>query len=229
LHDYCGNDPQALVINSGLLTGTASDYTYLWNTGETTESIAVTTGGEYRVTVFNEEGCSRQRVVTVIISEPATITSIDTINAGANPTGRATINVTGLGSYEYRIDPLDSFQDSSTFENLAPGFYTAYVRDRNGCGITTQDFVIVGYPRFFTPNNDGFNDYWQLIGVSVVFEPQTEIFIFDRYGKLLKQISPQGPGWDGTFNGAPLPSSDYWFKATLIDGTTFSSHFTLKR
>jgi gliding motility-associated-like protein len=229
LFDYCGNDPQALIIDSGILTGTINDYTYLWNNGETAESISVTVGGDYRVTVSNLEGCSRERVITVIISEPATITSIETVNAGTTSSGSATINVTGLGDYEYRINLQDSYQDSPVFENITPGFYTAYVRDKNGCGTTTQDFSIVGYPRFFTPNNDGFNDYWQLIGVSVVFEPNSEIFIFDRYGKLLKQISPQGVGWDGTYNGTPLPSSDYWFKATLMDGAVFSSHFTLKR
>ncbi|MFT6095206.1 MAG: gliding motility-associated-like protein [Nonlabens sp.] len=229
LFDYCGNDPQALIIDSGILTGPTTDYTYLWNNGETTESISVTVGGDYRVTVSNLEGCSRERLITVIISEPAAITSIESVNAGTTSSGAATINVTGLGDYEYRINLEDSYQNSPVFENIVPGFYTAYVRDKNGCGTTTQNFSIVGYPRFFTPNNDGFNDYWQLIGVSVVFEPNSEIFIFDRYGKLLKQISPQGVGWDGTYNGAPLPSSDYWFKATLMDGTVFYSHFTLKR
>ncbi|MEN8815935.1 MAG: T9SS type B sorting domain-containing protein [Nonlabens sp.] len=229
LFDYCGNDPQPLIIDSGIITGVPADYTYLWNTGETTESISVAIGGDYRVTVSNLDGCSRDRIVTVIISEPATITSIETVNAGTNSFGSATIKVTGLGDYEYRINPEDSYQDSPVFNNITPGFYTVYVRDKNGCGTTTQDFSIVGYPRFFTPNNDGFNDFWQLLGVSIVFEPNSEIFIFDRYGKLIKQISPQGVGWDGTYNGNPLPSSDYWFKATLMDGTTFSSHFTLKR
>ncbi|MEP0381841.1 MAG: T9SS type B sorting domain-containing protein, partial [Nonlabens ulvanivorans] len=229
LYDYCGNNPQALVIDSGLITGSTTDYTYSWSTGETTESISVTNGGDYTVTVSNSDGCSRQRLVTVIISEPATINSIEVVNAGTNESGSATINVTGLGDYEYCISLDEPFQDSPIFDNIAPGFYTAYVRDRNGCGTTTQDFSIVGYPRYFTPNNDGFHDYWQLIGVSVVFEPNSEIYIFDRYGKLLKQLSPQGPGWDGNYNGTPLPSSDYWFKATLMDGTTFSSHFTLKR
>lgn len=229
LFDYCGNNPQALVIDSGLTVGSTNDYTYLWNTGETTESISVTVGRDYSVRVSNADGCSRERIVTVIISEPATINNIETVNAGTNSFGSATINVTGLGDYEYRINPEDPYQDSPIFDNITPGFYTVYVRDKNGCGVTTQDFSIVGYPKFFTPNNDGFNDFWQLLGVSIIFEPNSEIFIFDRHGKLVKQISPQGIGWDGTYNGNPLPSSDYWFKATLMDGTTFSSHFTLKR
>ncbi|WP_298955943.1 T9SS type B sorting domain-containing protein [uncultured Nonlabens sp.] len=228
-YEYCGNDPQALVINSGIVNGTATDYTYSWSTGETTESISVTNGGDYTVTVLNTYGCPKQRSVNVIISEPATINSIEVLNAGTNISGSATINTSGLGDYEYRISLEEPFQDSPVFNNISPGFYTAYVRDRNGCGTSTQDFSIVGYPRYFTPNNDGFHDYWQLIGVSTVFEPNSEIYIFDRYGKLIKQLSAQGPGWDGTYNGTPLPSNDYWFKATLMDGTTFSSHFTLKR
>ncbi|WP_124980735.1 T9SS type B sorting domain-containing protein [Nonlabens xiamenensis] len=229
LIDYCGNDPQPLQIDSGLLQGTPSDYSYLWSTGEMTESITVSTGGNYQVTVTDANGCSQDREVTVIISEPATIDAIDIVHAGSGTQGSITAVVSGLGSYEYRISLDEPYQDSPLFLNVPPGFHTLYVRDKNGCGVTTQEFSIVGYPRFFTPNSDGYNDFWQLSGVSNVFEPNTQIFIFDRYGKLLKQISPEGPGWDGTFNGTPLPSSDYWFKATLLDGTTFAAHFTLKR
>lgn len=227
--DYCGNDPQPLVIDAGALTGSIASFSYLWNTGATTYSIQTATAGDYTVDVTNSNGCTSRRIVTVIISQPATITGISVINAGSGATGSATINITGNSQYEFKINRDDAYQDSNFFDNLAPGFYTAFVRDRNGCGTTRQDFSIVGYPRFFTPNNDGFNDFWQLLGVSVVFEPNADIFIFDRFGKLLKQISPEGPGWDGTYNGAPLPSSDYWFKATLLDGTTFSGHFSLKR
>jgi len=227
--DYCGNDPQPLVIDAGALTSSTGNFTYLWSTGETTYSIQTTTAGDYTVDIINSNGCASRRTVTVIISEPATITGIAVIHAGSGSTGTATINITGNSNYEFRINRDDAFQDSHVFNNLAPGFYTAFVRDKNGCGTTRLDFSIVGYPRFFTPNNDGFNDFWQLLGVSVVFEPRADIFIFDRFGKLLKQVSPEGPGWDGTFNGAPLPSSDYWFQATLLDGKTFSAHFSLKR
>lgn len=227
--EFCGNDPQPLTIDAGPLAGGSSVYTYLWNTGARTFSIETTVAGDFTVDVTNASGCTSRRIVTVIISELATITGIDVIHAGTGPNGSATINVTGNSIYEFRISRDDPWQDSNIFNNLLPGFYTAFVRDTNGCGTTTQDFSIVGYPRFFTPNNDGFNDFWQLIGVSVVFEPNSIIYIFDRYGKLLKQIAPDGPGWDGTYNDAPLPSSDYWFTATLMDGTNFSSHFTLKR
>ena len=83
---------------------------------------------------------------------------------------------------------------------------------------------------FFTPNNDGFHDTWNIIGVNN--DPSTIIYIFDRFGKLLKQINPSGAGWDGTYNGQPLPSSDYWFKVEYIENDvpkSFGGHFALKR
>ncbi len=229
LVDYCGNNPQPLTIDAGIITGTPADYTYVWNTSENTFSIQVIAGGDYTVAVTDLNGCTSNRVVTVIISDQATINSIDIVHAGTSSNGTATASVSGLGDYEYRVSLEEPFQDSPIFTDLSPGFYTLYVRDKNGCGTVRQDFSIIGYPRYFTPNNDNYHDFWQLIGVSFTIEPNAQIFIFDRYGKLLKQIAADGIGWDGTYNGNPLPSSDYWFTATLMDGTTFSSHFTLKR
>ena len=57
----------------------------------------------------------------------------------------------------------------------------------------------------------------------------SQVLIFDRYGKLLAEIDPLGPGWDGTFNGFNMPASDYWFSVTLEDGRIFNNHFALKR
>ncbi|VAV84841.1 hypothetical protein MNBD_BACTEROID02-98, partial [hydrothermal vent metagenome] len=76
---------------------------------------------------------------------------------------------------------------------------------------------------------DGYNDTWQVYGVNVASQFESIIYIFDRYGKLLKQLSPQSLGWDGTFNGQDLPSNDYWFQVKLQDGRIFKSHFSLKR
>ena len=61
------------------------------------------------------------------------------------------------------------------------------------------------------------------------FNLETTIHIFDRYGKLLKQISPLSQGWDGTFNGVQMPSSDYWYSIQLEDGRVLKGHFSLKR
>ena len=107
--------------------------------------------------------------------------------------------------------------------------HSVFVRDKNNCGITEEIVSVIGFPKFFTPNGDGNNDFWQVQGVSSQFQPNSIIYIFDRYGKLLKQISPTDSGWDGTYNGNLMPTNDYWFSVTLEDGRQFSSHFTLKR
>jgi len=115
-------------------------------------------------------------------------------------------------------------------QNVPPGIHTIRVRDvKNDCGIVEQLVSVIGFPKFFTPNDDGYQDTWQVYGVSEQFQPNTKILIFDRYGKLLKQVSPLGNGWDGTMNGDPLPNDDYWFAVTLQDGRVFKSHFSLKR
>ena len=94
-----------------------------------------------------------------------------------------------------------------------------------------MDIGVVDYPRFVTPNNDGFNDTWNIIGLAD-YDPAARIYIFDRYGKLLKQLSPTAAGWDGTYKGNPLPSSDYWFRIEYTEEgipKAFTGHFTLKR
>lgn len=227
--EYCGNADDPLIIDAGLLSGTPADYTYLWSTGERTETISVGVSGDYTVIVSDRNGCSRERVVEVVISELATIERINVTNALNGDDGRIEVAVSGNSEYDFSVFEGVGFQDDPVFENLPAGFYTLYVRDKQGCGITTAQFSIIGYPRFFTPNDDGFNDFWQIKGVSDVIEPDALIYIFDRYGKLIIQLPASSRGWDGTFNGNPLPSSDYWFQATLSDGTLFSSHFTLKR
>ena len=92
--------------------------------------------------------------------------------------------------------------------------------------------MVMDYPLFFTPNGDGYNDTWNIVGIAM--QPNAKIYIFDRYGKLLKQLSPIGTGWDGTFNGELVPTSDYWFTVEYNEPKTgaskqFKAHFTLKR
>jgi gliding motility-associated-like protein len=101
-----------------------------------------------------------------------------------------------------------------------------------GCGEKVYEIYIIDYPRFFTPNGDGFNDIWNISGLPT--DLNSKIYIFDRFGKLLKEISPSGYGWDGTFNGQQMPTNDYWFIVKYSDLITgelkeFRSHFTLKR
>lgn len=229
---YCLNTyPQTITLTSGLI-GNTNNYTYLWSTGEQTESIQINEIGTYTVTVTDNNSCQRSRSITVESSNIATINHINILDVSNNNT--VTVLVSGEGEYEYALLNEDgilfNYQTSNTFNHVPAGIYTVSVKDvKNNCGIVNQDISVVGYPKFFTPNGDGFNDFWNVIGISALFQPDTKIKIFDRYGKLLKELNPLGTGWDGTFNGKLMPVNDYWFTVELQDGRTFKSHFTLKR
>jgi gliding motility-associated-like protein len=82
------------------------------------------------------------------------------------------------------------------------------------------------FPKFFTPNNDGYNDTWTID--FRYLKPNTRIQIFNRYGKLIKELTTN-TSWDGTYIGQDQPSSDYWFIVTRLNGAEFKSHFSLKR
>jgi gliding motility-associated-like protein len=82
------------------------------------------------------------------------------------------------------------------------------------------------YPKFFTPNGDGFNDEWKIKYAE--FEPNLKVYIYDRMGKLIKYLDAQA-SWNGNFISNQLVSDDYWFVAIREDGRKLQGHFSLKR
>jgi gliding motility-associated-like protein len=142
-------------------------------------------------------------------------------------------NVLGNSDYEFAINNGE-YQDDPVFLDVPPGLNTVVINDKNGCGTSPPiEFLVVGYPKFFTPNGDGRYETWNIRGIETLNNPI--VFVFDRYGKLLKQLGASG-GWDGTFNGRKMPSTDYWFRFEYgeqengaIVAKTRNTHFTLKR
>lgn len=230
----CSNDPSFVrIINAGLEDETLqNNYTYNWYfngsliAGENNYELTVNTDGIYTVDVISSDGCVMTRTIQVTASNIATIQNIEIVELSNN--NSIIIEVTGSGDFEYSLDNI-TYQDSNSFYNVEPGIYTVYIRDKNGCGVVNEDVSILGIPNFFTPNGDGYNDTWNIKGANVTFNSKTIIYIFDRYGKLLKQISPLGKGWDGTYNGELMPSSDYWYSVELENGKILKGHFSLKR
>ncbi|NNM22909.1 MAG: T9SS type B sorting domain-containing protein, partial [Flavobacteriaceae bacterium] len=136
----------------------------------------------------------------------------------------------GIGDYLFQLDD-GPFQSEGSFTGVEPGNHLVTIKDANGCGSVSIELGVIDYPRVVTPNQDGFHDTWNITGIANG-DPSAKIYIFDKFGKLLKQLSPLGPGWDGTYNGNPLPSSDYWFRVEYKENDTqkeFTGHFTLKR
>ncbi|WP_055448913.1 T9SS type B sorting domain-containing protein [Lacinutrix mariniflava] len=232
---YCINDSSlSIVLDPGLVDPNTSNYTFYWNTAESTQTIAINSIGIYTVTVTNNiTNCYNTKTFNVESSNIATIEEI-IISDGQTQNNSITILTSGEGNYEYAIENEDAistpFQTSNTFTNLKAGVYKVSIRDiKNDCGIIEKEVSLIGFPSYFTPNGDGKHDTWHFYGASRKFQSNAKVFIYDRFGKLITQIKPNGPGWDGTLNGTPLPQSDYWFSVTLQDGRQFKNHFTLKR
>jgi gliding motility-associated-like protein len=236
--------PETLVVNTfdppnfqdettGLCDGANKDLTidtgfssYLWSNRSTVNTTNVSAPGEYNVSVTNAEGCPKTKKFIVKPSGIGTITNV-AISDFSGTENSVSISYTGNGDYDFSLDGT-IYQDSPIFNNVKAGSYLATVRDKNGCGISAPyKIYVVDYPRFFTPNNDGYNDTWKIKNLDAL--PKSSITIYDRYGKLLKQIQDPNNGWNGTFTGKELPSDDYWFTITFEDGKIIKSHFSLKR
>ena len=95
--------------------------------------------------------------------------------------------------------------------------------------LPSKTISVLGVPQYFTPNGDGYNDTWNIKGANDKFYSNSIIRIYDRYGKFIKQISPIGNGWDGTYNGQLAPADDYWYNINFDDGRNAKGHFSLKR
>lgn len=220
---------KSIKLNSGLSNSDLSNYQYQWSpNGETTPDIEVDKAGIYSVVVKNKSGCTKERIFTVKNSELAQIDEV-MIDDFAE-VNKITISVSGQGVYEYSLDNIsENYQLSPVFVDVATGIHDLYIKDTNGCGILHRSISVLGAPKYFSPNGDGINDNWNIWDLNTLSNSNVSICIFDRFGKLLKQISPKDSGWDGTYNSLPLPADDYWFTLTLSDGRFSKGHFSLLR
>lgn len=239
------NDTETLCLdNMPLLldasTGNPNDI-YSWSTtvnasvnGSTSPIIAINNPselGEYEITVTtvhaNAENCSSTKTINIIQSEQANIVASATTDFTDPNT--ITVDVSGIGNYVFSLDD-DEPQSSNIFENVTLGPHTVTVEDLNGCSPVTTEVFVIDIPKFVTPNGDNRFDTWHIVGADML--PGSQVFIYNRYGKLLKMLSHTSLGWDGTFNGHNMPADDYWFTADIIqNGQSFTikGHFTLKR
>ncbi|WP_298155924.1 T9SS type B sorting domain-containing protein, partial [Flavobacterium sp.] len=197
---------------------------------ETSNTLQTDIPGDYTVTATDRlTGCSMMASTTVGTSSIAIASA--TVGDDFEENQQIVVNVTGgSGQYEFILNDGPA-QDSNIFSQIYQGEYDIVVRDKNGCGEIALSVFALNYPHFFTPNGDGYNDYWNISGL--YNQPKSQIFIFDRYGKLLTSIRPASGGWDGRYNGYDLPSSDYWFTLTYKNrqglDKEFKAHFSLKR
>ena len=104
----------------------------------------------------------------------------------------------------------------------ACGMYTIHVMDvKNNCGIEKQPVSVIGFPQYFTPNNDGIHDTWQVIGISKTIQPSTKIKIFNRYGGIIYDVKDYKNNWSGQAikqslgTADKLPNGTYYYVIIL--------------
>lgn len=240
--DIDGNVVNEALVDAGLPD---SEYDFDWYNGfDALDGNRISNGngrifttpiaGEYSVEITNITNgalCSTIVNFTVentlipfsILGEPSELVGFgidNTITAIATPASP---------DFEYMLNN-EGWQQDNVFYNVLQGIHTLTVRNKFSCGEISTFVVITDYPKFFTPNGDGFNDYWNIggrIGVDAL-----KVYVFDRSGKLIIDLTNNESGWDGTLEGRPLPSDDYWFKVIYAkNGITgeYLNHFTLKR
>lgn len=183
--------------------------------------------GEYKLIVTSAScgSASASQNVTVIPTPEVTIDSINFVTRRIVATGSSS-------SYEYKVDngawnTVDTFQ-SYIFD--IP--HTAFVRDDHGCeGLTLFTIIAppVPIPEYFVPGSGSEHDSWDLTPIMEAY-PTSTVKIYDRTGKVVAELDGDTADWDGTYNGHPLPSTDYWYVLNVPEiRKQFTGHFTLIR
>ncbi len=202
---------------------------------------SIDAAGDYTYTVLGSGSCEDvSATISVMLSEAPLVTNIDIADFSDNNIvtveveGSVSGTSFGIGDYEYSIDGIN-FQSDNIIEHVPPGNYTLVVRDKNGCGPAVfKNISVIGAPKFFTPNNDSYNDTWHIINLTTAYtETTAEVNIFDRFGKQVTTLTAESEGWDGYYNGNPLPSGDYWYSVWYEDSDgnpiVKRGHFSLIR
>jgi len=221
----------------------AAAYNYQWSlngvaiAGAINQTLTATIPGDYTVSVTGptDLDCINSSMpITIELSGiPDNFDANVTTNAFADSheiLATATSTIPGI-VFWYSLDGGEP-TINGTFTNVSPGMHTVTITDGENCWIYSDTITIIDYPHFFTPNGDGINDTWAIIGQEGI--PISQVYIFNRFGKLLTQLDPNGEGWDGTYNGSQVPATDYWFKIIYIEGSNstqkeYKAHFSLKR
>jgi gliding motility-associated-like protein len=222
-----------------ILLGDSSNDRFEWLNSNseiisTQQQFSTTNTGVYTHIAYKIENgleCSNSKNIIIERVEPPIFNKIEIDTEPNNNDNFIFVSVKGKGSYEFSLDNIVFYEglNQYTFYNVPAGIYTVYVRDVELCEPTIQqDVYVIGYPKFFSPNNDGYNDYWQIKGIKN--NAIESIEIFDRFGKIVGILNQKNNyKWNGSYYGKELPTDDYWFKVILNSGTIDTGHFTLKR
>lgn len=192
--------------------GGGPNYTYLWNSGATTQTISVGAAGTYSVIIDNGV-CSKVFTVQVIQAVIPQIISADYSETG---TLILTVSNPSNGPLEYSADNGVTWQSSNIFTNIPRNkILTLRVRVKStSCEGFLEYFTFV-MQNVITPNGDNINDIIDFRGINQYKDFKASVF--DRYGREVYKANSLTPYWDGYFQGKPLTTSSYWYQVSFED------------
>ena len=123
----------------------------------------------------------------------------------------------GYPKYSWSTGSQDSIISEDSILNVVKeGNYSVRVGDKYCCFNSDTVYVkpfLYYAPSAFTPNGDGINDVFRLVGLNPDIKLNLEIY--NRGGNLVFTSDNLDQGWDGTFNGYPLPLGTYVWIAKI--------------
>lgn len=213
----CGNNPQPVQ-----LTASPGFITYVWSTNAVTDTITISTEGVYSVTGTNQYGCETTSSITFItapnfaldLNSPVYFDDYNvTINGGTD--GSINLTVNPIATYTYL---WSNGQTTEDLLNIAGGTYTVTVTNEFGCSEEGSIFVkepeAIKLPNTFSPNGDGYNDFYVIKGIQGY--PNSQLDIFNRWGNLVYSKKGYTNDWNGVSNnGNELPDGTYFIVVDL--------------
>ncbi|WP_172435829.1 T9SS type B sorting domain-containing protein [Sediminicola luteus] len=184
--------------------------------------------GEHHLTIAYKNGCVTEAL-------PFIVQEIKPLGFVADTSVKNTVKLSAHGGtppYEFRFNN-SFFGPDTDFTISETGEYEMMVRDAAGCERVLAmelEFFPIYIPNFFTPNGDTTNNEWRPTNIDQY--PGAVTLIYDRYGRVVARLGYLEP-WDGTYEGMPLPSGDYWYVVEETAGAKsmdpIMGHFTLYR
>jgi gliding motility-associated-like protein len=197
-----------------------------WSTGQTTDQISVKQSGTYKATITSAAGCSTE-VSADVQFVPNPVLNIP--NAAVCVPSHKSVTLTapaGMITYTW-----NGQQGNNTYVVDHPQTVTLTITDANGCQ-ATQDIQVadecpdIRIPNAFTPNGDGINDTWDIVGLE--YDQTALVRVFTRYGQQVYQSKGYGTPWNGEYQGKKLPTGAYYYIINIKNNTqTLSGEVTI--
>lgn len=199
-------------------------YSYEWSTGASSEDLNNVSAGTYMVTITDQNDCTASDTVTVYeVTTTYTVSGCVSLGQGSV----TAVSENGNSPYSFSWSTGDT---EATINGVLSGTYQLTVTDANQCQdeievVVTEGDPCLDIPNAFTPNGDGVNDTWEVLGL----QEGDVVKVFNRWGNRVFQSKNYDTPWDGKYNGVVLPTASYYYVIEIDGGENYNGTVTIKR